>query len=512
MDKKVKVIAMYLPQFHKVKENDEWWGEGFTEWTSVKDAKPLFEGHIQPVRPDNDNYYDLLQKDTMIWQSDLMHMYGIDGLCMYHYWFKNGKKILEKPAENLLGWQDINISFCFCWANESWVRSWSNINEGNVWDRNHEVYDDNSSGILLEQGYGNEIDWKNHFMYLLKFFTDKRYIKVNNKPVFVIYRPELIKCLEEMISLWNKMAIDTGFDGIFLIAANCDKRCSEIVDMELIHEPQATFLREYQNIDNIKEKRKIIAYDDVWDRILKYQKYQGKISYGGFVGYDDSPRRGDRGMVVRGKTPEKFKQYITELYAKNVVNNSPFMFINAWNEWGEGMYLEPDTMHKENFLKSFKFARCNYINYLSKYEKQKNEKGKYPSENKQYELMQEKNRRYECYWKILHKWLLLKEANKSLSVYLEKNGYYKIAIYGMGMLGKHLIKELEQSNIQICYGIDQYANSMKSNIPVVSVDGIAEPVDAIVVTVTYDFQNIKKMLEKKYNYRVISLEYVIEES
>ena len=118
----MKVIAMYLPQFHRVKENDEWWGEGFTEWTAVRGAKQLFNGHYQPRIPQNRNYYDLLEKDTMLWQASLMKQYGIDGMCIYHYWFKDGRKILEKPAENLLQWKDVDMPFCFSWANETWAR------------------------------------------------------------------------------------------------------------------------------------------------------------------------------------------------------------------------------------------------------------------------------------------------------------------------------------------------------------------------------------------------------
>lgn len=133
MDKVPKAIAMYLPQFHNVKENNMWWGEGFTDWRAMECAKPLFDGHKQPKCPLNNYKYDLMDKKTMQWQADLMHKYHVYGLCFYHYWFKEGKKILEKPAENLLKWKDIDMPFCFCWANESWVRSWSKLNNQNVW-------------------------------------------------------------------------------------------------------------------------------------------------------------------------------------------------------------------------------------------------------------------------------------------------------------------------------------------------------------------------------------------
>ena len=152
-----KIISMYLPQFHRVKENDEWWGEGFTEWTAVKQADSLFDGHYQPRIPLNGNYYDLLDKETMQWQADLMKKYGIDGQCIYHYWFKEGRQILEKPAQNLLKWTDIDMPFCFCWANESWARTWSGLKNTNAWSAKQEPKKQGDhNGLLLEQYYGTE--------------------------------------------------------------------------------------------------------------------------------------------------------------------------------------------------------------------------------------------------------------------------------------------------------------------------------------------------------------------
>lgn len=230
-----KVLAMYLPQFYRTKENDEWWGEGFTDWTTVRGAKPLFDGHIQPEVPLNENYYDLLDKETMRSQINLMQKHGIDGICIYHYWFKEGRQILEKPAENLLGWKDLNTQYCFCWANETWARTWSNFGDSNVWAAKYEKnrnYDD--GGILLEQQYGNSKEWDKHFDYLLPFFKDERYIKYEDKPVFVIYRPKLIFCLEEMIELWNLLAKENGFSGVYFIFANCSQREEKLADRKSV--------------------------------------------------------------------------------------------------------------------------------------------------------------------------------------------------------------------------------------------------------------------------------------
>ena len=225
----MKVLAMYLPQFHRVKENDEWWGEGFTDWTTVKQAKPLFEGHNQPHVPSDENYYDLLDKNTMRWQTSLMKKYGIDGMCMYHYWFEDGRKILEKPVENLLNWKEIDMPFCLCWANETWARSWSGLQNVNVWADTCEPDKKTGKKILLKQRYGNYKDWKEHFEYLLPFFRDDRYIKVDGKPVFVFYKAECIPCFEDMVEAWQQLAIESGINGIYIIANGCKKSSREYV-------------------------------------------------------------------------------------------------------------------------------------------------------------------------------------------------------------------------------------------------------------------------------------------
>ena len=219
----MRVIAMYLPQFHRVAENDEWWGKGFTEWTAVRAAEPLFDGHNQPRKPLDENYYDLLKKSTMQQQAALMKTYNIFGMCFYHYWFKDGRKILEKPAENLLRWKDIDMPFCFSWANESWTRTWSKFNDNtNAWSSIFEKgkTDETDNGILLEQKYGDEKSWYQHFMYLLPFFLDSRYIRIENKPVFVFYKPISITCLQTMILYWNQLACENGLEGIYFVGTN----------------------------------------------------------------------------------------------------------------------------------------------------------------------------------------------------------------------------------------------------------------------------------------------------
>lgn len=213
--KRPKTIAIYLPQYHRVKENDEWWGEGFTEWTAVKQAESYYEGHSQPRVPLNENYYDLDDKHTLEWQAALARQYGIYGFCFYHYYFKNGRKILERPAENLLRWRDILLRYCFSWANMSWVRTWHNFTIRGSWASKFEQYVEGESSVLLEQKYGEEADWIAHFNYLLPFFKDERYIKIDDKPFFVFHEISDIACITEMTSCWRTLAKKNGFSDMF---------------------------------------------------------------------------------------------------------------------------------------------------------------------------------------------------------------------------------------------------------------------------------------------------------
>lgn len=327
----MKVLAMYLPQFHRVKENDKWWGEGFTEWTAVKGAKCLFEGHYQPRVPLNGNYYDLLNHDTMAWQSNLMKKYQIDGMCIYHYWFENGRRILEKPAENLLRWTDISMPFCFCWANETWSRTWKKLADANVWSSVHESgspTDDN--GVLLKQGYGREPDWERHFNYLLPFFKDERYIKRDGKPVFAIYKPGKIYSLWDMTNCFHKLAREHGFSGIYIIGMDADWMMG--LDGVCIRQPYYAMVESSKENDSRNLSLSSYSYDELWASIQNQKWSTDSTCFCGFVDYDDSPRRGKDGSVVRGASPEKFYKNFKQLYKKSLLSGKEFLLLNAWNE------------------------------------------------------------------------------------------------------------------------------------------------------------------------------------
>lgn len=352
----MKIFAYYLPQYHRVEENDKWWGKGFTEWTNVKKAKPLFNGHKQPKVPLNNNYYDLTNINTLKWQSSLMKKYDINGLIFYHYYFK-GKKILEKPAENLRKNEEINIDYFFCWANHSWYKSWNGSKE-----------------LLLEQTYGDKQDWNEHFEYLLPFFKDKRYQKKNNKPIFMVFRSNFEK-KNEIFDFFDKKCKENGFDGICIIETlesydfnNIKKfKANTSKQTEYIHlrEPGSVtilykhLLRNqiFRSINKIKRilnkflKLKLIEQYDgnkFFKLLIKNKIKDNEIIRGLFCEWDNTPRHEERGYVITPPSKENFLKYL------NSIKDNEFLFVNAWNEWCEGMMLEPTEENKYKYLEWIK--------------------------------------------------------------------------------------------------------------------------------------------------------------
>lgn len=365
----MKLIAFYLPQFHEIPENNQWWGEGFTEWKTVSLAKPVFRGHEQPKVPKNQNYYHLLEKKVMKKQSQQAMEAGIDAFCMYHYWF-NGRKILEKPAENYLKWKDIKTEFCFSWANESWTRTWTTPDGNNWYAENFgEQIKNEKDRYLIKQEYGTEENWKEHFMYLLPFFKDSRYLKKENKPVFLIYKPDSIPCLLPMMKFFQKLARENGFQGIHFVLTNPTKEYGRHADAYVMYEPSFTLRKDlpqfYRWRDSLIDQDKIkhrgikkYSFSIFWLKNLMRKTSSEKTVYSGaFCGYDDTPRRSDRGMVYQKSSPFKFFLFLTALLLKKKKTTEDMIFITAWNEWSEGAYLEPDQNYGYGFLKAVKKAR-----------------------------------------------------------------------------------------------------------------------------------------------------------
>ena len=355
-----KILAFHLPQFHSFPENDEWWGKGFTEWVNVKKSVPQFKGHIQPNTPLNNYYYNLLDKETRKWQAEKAKEYGIDGFCYYHYWF-DGKLLMEKPLECLLKEKDIDFPFCFCWANEPWTRAW----------------DGRTSTILMPQRYGEEKDWKLHFDYLLDFFMDSRYIKIDNKPMLVLYRTNNIENCDAMISFWEEECIKNGFSGIHVVEelnSFQDKPVCKNSRAVVEFEPLFQLRRKKTIADDIIKIQqrlkgfllhpsksmnfKVFNYDKIWKKILLQRVNTNKdVYYGGFVNWDNTPRKGNRGMVALGVSPQKFENYMCALLKKANDENAEYIFLNAWNEWAEGAFLEPDTINRYSYLEAVKNAK-----------------------------------------------------------------------------------------------------------------------------------------------------------
>ncbi len=342
----MKMFAFYLPQFHEIEENDKWWGKGFTEWTNVRKARPLYDGHQQPVEPINDNYYNLLDQKTIEWQSELLQRYKIDGLIYYHYYF-NGKMLLQKPAENLLNNKQINHKFFFCWANHSWNRSWLGKKE-----------------ILMEQTYGGEAEWSKHFDYLLPFFKDPRYEQHDGKPVLMLfmYFPEK----QKMVEYFDKRCREAGFKGICIIETFHGtgikgylflrkKRTKETYKFflrqptvcmnSIIRKEKFKIFRKLKkNAVTYKNGIKILDGNVLYQEMIKQRYPKTDVINGLFFEWDNTPRHGSRGYVITPPEKSLFDKYM------KTISNDEYIFINAWNEWAEGMIMEPTKKNGYKYL------------------------------------------------------------------------------------------------------------------------------------------------------------------
>ena len=356
MENKIKPIAFYLPQYHQIPENDEWWGEGFTEWTNVKKAKPLFKNHNQPVIPGELGYYDLLKTEGIQQkQAELAKENGIYGFIYYQYWFGDGKMLLEKPAENMLENKDIDLPFCFCWANETWLGIWHGI--------------DDVKKILAEQKCLGKEDYSKYVNYILPFFKDDRYIKIDNKPFFVIYDPVAVP--QEFMEIFEKLAKENGFDGIYFVASNrsgnhidyaaknFDAKISGDYNMLLNEELDDSRIIKLKNL--IKEK--LIGKKSI--RKIDYAKFFKSLVYTNsnvetypmlLPNWDNSPRSKEKGFLFTNSSPENFAHEVKKAvtFANNNLDKNKFVIIKSWNEWAEGNHLEPCQKWGNAYLKQLK--------------------------------------------------------------------------------------------------------------------------------------------------------------
>lgn len=355
---KVRVIAFYLPQFHPIPENDEWWGKGFTEWTNVGKAKALFKGHYQPRVPADLGYYDLRVAEVRKAQADMAREYGVEGFCYWHYWFGNGKRLLEKPFNEVLSSGEPDFPFCLAWANETWKGFEHGLNNRNV---------------LIEQLYPGDDDYIAHFNTLLPAFKDNRYITIDGKPLFMVYKSHQLPNPQSFIELWQRLAKENGLPGIYFVAHHQSRKEHA---WKTEQESLTEMLGWGFDAVNFVRINAFLGGRNVFDKIIgrlnkmflgvplvyPYRKFircftnsideNPKVIPTIIPGWDHTPRSGKEGLVMSETTPDLFEAHVKEVVNRVKAKDEErrLIFIKSWNEWAEGNYMEPDLRWGNAFL------------------------------------------------------------------------------------------------------------------------------------------------------------------
>jgi hypothetical protein len=354
---KVRILASYLPQFHPIPENDEWWGKGFTEWTNVGRAKPLFRGHYQPKVPSELGYYDLRLPEVRQAQADLAKEHGIEGFCYWHYWFGNGKQLLERPFNEVLASGKPDFPICLGWANHNW--------------EDKQFSKKGSNKLLMKQLYPGEDDFILHFHTVLPAFRDKRYVRVNNKPVFLIYDPKALPDVSGFINLWQKLARENGLEGVHFIANT--HNIEDINSLKEVGFDAINILRFFHFMKHelsllerarMKFSRIVLKRGKAYDYKMAARYFQGEEDrlehcYPSLISnWDHSPRSGKNGHIFVNATPQAFKAHIKKVF--ELIKHKPpehrIVILKSWNEWGEGSYVEPDLKYGRGYLEAIKSA------------------------------------------------------------------------------------------------------------------------------------------------------------
>lgn len=378
---KARVIAYYLPQFHPIPENDAAWGPGFTEWTNVAQARPLFRGHYQPRIPADLGFYDLRLPEVREQQAQLAREAGVEGFCYWHYWFGNGRMLLQRPFQEVLASGKPDFPFCLCWANHDWTTG--------TWQRG------GGTRMIAKQEYPGDEDYTAHFNYCLPAFRDERYIRVDGKPLFVLFDPYFFTDVRRFIELWRELAVKNGLPGIFFVALTKSTTTATRRD-------DGTFER---HMPDLKSSAKV--FNDIlalgFDGINSFGKYRGEMIDGGrtmnlirkalrerlsflpamkydfprvasqffapedawenifptiLSGWDRSPRVGTAEGIYFNATPENFGRHVLQALAivKNKAPEHRILFLRSWNEWAEGNYMEPDIRYGHGFIDALAHA------------------------------------------------------------------------------------------------------------------------------------------------------------
>lgn len=354
---KTRVIAFYLPQYHPFKENDEWWGKGFTEWTNVGKAIPLFKGHKQPNVPADLGYYDLRIPEVREEQARLARKAGIEGFCYYHYWFGDGFQVMERPFSEVVSSGKPNFPFCLCWANESWGRK--------MWNKDGSVA---SQKILAEQKYLGKEDNEKHFYSLLDAFKDSRYMTVDGHPIFVIYRACKFVNVDDFIKQWNELAVNNGLLTFHFIGVT--EKESEIIEILAKGFDAVNYMKLFPENYKYPIYLRILGRLFSFPRIIPYKKiypyfnserFREERIYPDIIpNWDHTPRSGNRGLVYYGSTPELFKKHVCDILSKIANKKNKIVFLKSWNEWGEGNYIEPDLRFGHGYIDALKDIIVNY--------------------------------------------------------------------------------------------------------------------------------------------------------
>jgi hypothetical protein len=353
---KVKAVAFYLPQFHAIPENDKWWGEAFTEWTNTRKAKPMFEGHYQPHEPHRDfGYYDLTDVTTLKKQAVLAKQHGIYGFCFHLYWF-SGKRLLEKPLDLFLAHPEIDINFCICWANENWTRRWDGL--------------DNE--ILMKQNYSDDDPFR-FIEDIQKYIVDKRYIKIDGIPIILVYNPGHIPDVRDVFIKWKDHAEKTGIGKIKILICKTFEHTPETLHIEDIVDGLVEFPPHgippvsVKKIKLVEKNANIYDYKEVVSEIKKEFAVRNRVIespvsiplyHTCMMGWDNAARKNNEWATYAGFSLNVFYEWVLLLVRETLKKQNNIFFVNAWNEWAEGTYLEPDAQYGYATINTLSKAIC----------------------------------------------------------------------------------------------------------------------------------------------------------
>lgn len=348
-----KIIAFYLPQYHPTPHNNEWWGEGFTEWTNVAKAKSLFRGHYQPKIPADLGFYDLRLPEVREYQVQLAREAGITGFCYYHYWFGNGHQELERPFNEVVDSGKPDFPFCLCWANESWYKKFWN-KDGNVQGK---------QDLAIQKYLGTE-DNLHHFEVLKKAFMDPRYIRINGRLLFMIYRPLAFDNIENFITEWNEFANQAGLNGFYFVGYSLKiseeykeikkRGLDAVCSCHLGYGKQTKFMYVIRKLASlISDTPRRFSYRKMIPQLISEEDYWNDVYPTMVPNWDHTPRSGTGGYVYTGSTPELFGEHAKQVLTcvKSKPELSQICFVKSWNEWGEGNYMEPDLRYGKGYIK-----------------------------------------------------------------------------------------------------------------------------------------------------------------